>query len=163
MSQTQREAPPDIRQLAQQNLPQAPFPGGKQAPFRVYMDRGVHARIQQHSTEDVSVEICGVLVGKWARDADGPYVHVLECIPIRRVKRNEKPLPISASSHNRTCRKRHFPAASRRPSGFTWTGASMRGSSSTALRMFPSKSAACWSANGPATPTAPMCMCSSAF
>jgi proteasome lid subunit RPN8/RPN11 len=80
MSQTQREAPPDIRQLAQQNLPQAPFPGSKQAPFRVYMDKGVHSRIQQHSTEDVSVEICGVLVGKWARDADGPYVHVLECI-----------------------------------------------------------------------------------
>jgi proteasome lid subunit RPN8/RPN11 len=26
------------------------------------------------------VEICGVLVGTWARDGDGPYVHVRECI-----------------------------------------------------------------------------------
>lgn len=80
MSQKQREAPPDARQLAQQALPESPFPGGRNAPFRAYMDPAIQLRIGQHATEDVSVEICGVLVGKWARDADGPYVHVLESI-----------------------------------------------------------------------------------
>jgi hypothetical protein len=44
------------------------------------MDPAIQTRIWQHAGEDISVEICGVLVGKWVRDADGPYAHVLESI-----------------------------------------------------------------------------------
>ena len=80
MSQTQSAALPDIRHLAQQALSQGAFPGGRNALFRVYFDPGVHEAVRKHSLENVGVEICGVLVGRWARDADGPYVHISEAI-----------------------------------------------------------------------------------
>jgi proteasome lid subunit RPN8/RPN11 len=80
MSQTQRENAPDVRQLRQQDLPETSFPGGRKASFRVFIDPEIHTRVWKHSTEDISVEICGVLVGKWARDADGPFVLISESI-----------------------------------------------------------------------------------
>src|SRR6516164_4855365 len=71
---------PDVRQLRGEKLPDITFPGGKDQSFRIFFDPNVHAQVWKHSTEDVSVEIGGVLVGKWARDAAGPFVHISESI-----------------------------------------------------------------------------------
>src|SRR5205823_3384907 len=76
MSQTATSAAPDVRQLGQQELPEAPFPGGRNQPFRVFFKPEAHEGVWKHAAESASVEICGVLVGKWARDADGPFVLV---------------------------------------------------------------------------------------
>lgn len=69
-------AEPDIRVLREQTLPPLEFPGGRNQEFRVAMDPGVHAEIWKHGTQDTTVEICGVLVGKLGRDASGPFLHV---------------------------------------------------------------------------------------
>lgn len=69
-----------MHQLRQQDLPEAPFPGGKSQAFRVYFAPEIHERVARHGQENKEVEICGVLVGKWARDADGPYVLISESI-----------------------------------------------------------------------------------
>lgn len=80
MSHEKHENGPDIRQLRQQSLPEATFPGGRNQSFRVYLEPRIHGEIHKHSRDNSAVEICGVLVGKWARDADGPYVLISESI-----------------------------------------------------------------------------------
>jgi proteasome lid subunit RPN8/RPN11 len=70
---------PDARQLGDESLPEAGFPAGR-SDFRVYFDAETHARIVGHAAEDKSFEICGVLVGRWQQDANGPFVVVSEGI-----------------------------------------------------------------------------------
>ena len=70
----------DIRMLAQEDLPQGVFPGGRNERFRVFFTPEVHAALWAHAAEDTSVEICGVLVGSWHRDEIGPFVKVVESI-----------------------------------------------------------------------------------
>jgi proteasome lid subunit RPN8/RPN11 len=70
----------DIRLLANEDLPDAVFPGGRNEAFRVYFSPEVHAALWKHAGEDTSVEICGVLVGMWHRDDVGPFVKVVESI-----------------------------------------------------------------------------------
>lgn len=79
MSQTAATAP-DVQQLGQQGLSEAAFPGGRNQPFRVYLKPEAHEGLWKHANEHGSVEICGVLVGKWARDADGPFLLVSDFI-----------------------------------------------------------------------------------
>jgi proteasome lid subunit RPN8/RPN11 len=67
---------PDISQLAGESLASSPFPAPRSSDFRVYIDPGVYAAMLAHASEDVSFEICGVLVGDWGRDTDGPFVNV---------------------------------------------------------------------------------------
>ena len=67
---------PDVRQLSKEPLPKLTFPGGRSQDFRIFIAPEVHAEIWKHGTEDASVEICGVLVGQWNTDADGPFAHV---------------------------------------------------------------------------------------
>ena len=72
----------DVTQLAGARLARRPrFLGaqGKQA-FRVYFDRAIHERMAAHAAEKLALEICGVLVGQWQRDEDGPFVLVNEAI-----------------------------------------------------------------------------------
>ena len=64
---------PDVGQLKEKSLPEAPFLGGRNQPFRVYLAPDVHAGIWQHAIENGSIEICGVVVGRWAHDASGPH------------------------------------------------------------------------------------------
>src|SRR5260370_3586797 len=78
MSQT--TAPPDVQQLGQQSLSETAFPGGRNQPFRVYFKPEAHEGLWKHAHEHGSVEICGVLVGKWVRDADGPFLLVSDFI-----------------------------------------------------------------------------------
>jgi proteasome lid subunit RPN8/RPN11 len=70
----------DIRLLEREDLPQEAFPGGRSEPFRVFFTPEVHAALWKHAGEDTTVEICGVLVGSWHRDAVGPFVKVVESI-----------------------------------------------------------------------------------
>jgi proteasome lid subunit RPN8/RPN11 len=67
---------PDVRQLRAEGLPQERFPGGRDQDFRVFFTPEVHRAIWNHATEETAVEICGVLVGLWQRDEDGPFVAV---------------------------------------------------------------------------------------
>ena len=73
-------APPDIGQLKSRELPQLEFPGDAGTAFRIFIDAKVHEQVHAHANEDTSVEICGVLVGRWGRDAKGPFVLVTAAI-----------------------------------------------------------------------------------
>ena len=67
---------PDVRLLASEPLDAAAFPARAASPFRVFFEPAAHKEVAQHAGEDTTVEICGVLVGRWMQDEDGPYVHV---------------------------------------------------------------------------------------
>src|SRR5881394_1856696 len=67
---------PDVAQLAAENLATGVFPAPRKSDFRVYFDPQVYGATLAHAAEDVSFEICGVLVGDLSRDADGPFVNV---------------------------------------------------------------------------------------
>jgi proteasome lid subunit RPN8/RPN11 len=69
-------APPDVGQLQAEKLAEAPFPGGRRSAYRFYLDPAVHAGVWQHAHDNVTVEICGVLVGTLAKDGDGPFANV---------------------------------------------------------------------------------------
>ncbi len=66
----------DVRDLANEKLPVGKFPADLHVDFRLHMSPDVRRGIEQHAKADVSVEICGVLVGQWGQDDDGPYVNV---------------------------------------------------------------------------------------
>jgi proteasome lid subunit RPN8/RPN11 len=80
MANTAATEQPDVRQLSATELPAVTFPGGRSDAFRVYFDPGVHGRLWQHAAENLAVEVCGVLVGTWGRDAAGPFVAISEAI-----------------------------------------------------------------------------------
>ena len=67
---------PDVRLLETEKLVDIAFPGGRQQAFRIFIDPQVHDGIWKHAQEDMSVEICGVLVGQWGRDPDGPFASI---------------------------------------------------------------------------------------
>src|SRR5258708_1350552 len=71
---------PDVRQLGSDELPPADFPAGGRQDFRVFFAASVHEQIWKHASENLGIEICGVLVGRWQRDAAGPYVAIGEFI-----------------------------------------------------------------------------------
>ena len=76
MKETPRADSPDVRQLRRQDLPERSFPGGRDQDFRIYFAPEVHKELWKHAEEDTSVEICGVLVGRWGSDSDGPFVAI---------------------------------------------------------------------------------------
>ena len=70
----------DVRDLTSEKLPVGKFPAESRADFRFYMSPEVRRGIEQHAKADVSVEICGVLVGRWGIDDQGPYSAVTDYI-----------------------------------------------------------------------------------
>lgn len=70
----------DISDLKKEKLADGKFPAKPKADFRFHMTEAVHKDIQDHAKADKSVEICGVLVGKWAKDENGPFALVTENI-----------------------------------------------------------------------------------
>ena len=70
----------DVSDLAREELASAKFPVDYHAPFRLFLAPDVHRGIQAHAKEDASVEICGVLVGRWGRDDLGPFAEVTDYI-----------------------------------------------------------------------------------
>jgi proteasome lid subunit RPN8/RPN11 len=77
---TAAAATPDLRQLQEESLPAGDFPVGGRQDFRVFFSPTTHEQIWNHASENVALEICGVLVGAWQRDAVGPFVTVSEFI-----------------------------------------------------------------------------------
>jgi proteasome lid subunit RPN8/RPN11 len=71
---------PDMRQLQGENLPAGDFPAGAKQEYRVFFAPTVHQQIWKHASENVALEICGVLVGSWQRDTVGPFVTISEFI-----------------------------------------------------------------------------------
>ena len=71
---------PDVRLLRGEKLPEAPFPATRAADFRIHFHPAAHGRAVAHAKENTSVEICGVLVGDWGQDADGPFARISEII-----------------------------------------------------------------------------------
>ncbi|MEQ8211013.1 MAG: Mov34/MPN/PAD-1 family protein [Lacipirellulaceae bacterium] len=70
----------DVTHLAREPLEDATFPVGTEADFRLHMTPSVRGGIEEHAKADTSVEICGVLVGKWGKDENGPFVSVTDYI-----------------------------------------------------------------------------------
>lgn len=70
----------DVRDLAGETLAVVPFPASRTETFRVHLSDRVHQGVWTHASADTSHEICGVLVGTWARDTDGPFAYITEFI-----------------------------------------------------------------------------------
>ena len=73
-------SPLDVRLLAQEEIPEGAFPGAAGEDLRVYLAPTPHEQAWQHARRNRSVEVCGVLVGQWKRDAAGPFVEVRHLI-----------------------------------------------------------------------------------
>lgn len=71
---------PDVRLLRNEKLAESPFPASRAADFRIHFHPAAHGRAVAHAKEDKSVEICGVLVGDYGQDADGPYARITDII-----------------------------------------------------------------------------------
>lgn len=71
---------PDVRALADEALHETAFPGARLQAFRIFIEPSAHRAMREHCRAHSGVEVCGVLVGAWARDATGPYVRVDEHI-----------------------------------------------------------------------------------
>lgn len=72
----------DVTQLTSESLSSGSFPPGMASDFRLFFEPDVHATIQAHAGEDTSVEICGILVGRWEKDENGPFAvvsHRIRC------------------------------------------------------------------------------------
>jgi proteasome lid subunit RPN8/RPN11 len=78
----------DVAQLAERALPEGAFPAKGKKQFRVYFDRAIHERMAAHAAENLSVEICGILVGDWFKDENGPYVLINEAIRADKAQSN---------------------------------------------------------------------------
>ncbi|MCA9069722.1 MAG: Mov34/MPN/PAD-1 family protein, partial [Planctomycetaceae bacterium] len=70
----------DISDLKKEKLSDGQFPAKPKSDFRFHITEAVHKDIQNHAKADKSVEICGVLVGKWEKDENGPFALVTENI-----------------------------------------------------------------------------------
>ncbi len=70
----------DVRDLTRETLAVVPFPANRTESFRVHLSERVHQGVWTHASADTSHEICGVLVGTWARDPDGPFAYITEFI-----------------------------------------------------------------------------------
>jgi proteasome lid subunit RPN8/RPN11 len=66
----------DVTQLTKEGLSSGTFPACMAADFRLFFQPAVHAEILSHAAEDTSFEICGILVGCWESDGNGPYAVV---------------------------------------------------------------------------------------
>jgi proteasome lid subunit RPN8/RPN11 len=70
----------DAKDLKNDSLPTGTFPVDPRSDFRLHISPKVRSGIQQHAQADTSVEICGVLVGNWHRDENGPYADITDYI-----------------------------------------------------------------------------------
>ena len=72
----------DVSQLSKESLENGEFPASGRSNFRVHFAPEVHADVGDHAGDDTSVEICGVLVGGWQKDDNGPFAvirHSIRC------------------------------------------------------------------------------------
>ena len=70
----------DVRDLASEPLANGEFPAALTSDYRAYFSPEARAKMHAHATADVSVEICGVMVGSIIQDKNGPFMVVDDCI-----------------------------------------------------------------------------------
>jgi proteasome lid subunit RPN8/RPN11 len=70
----------DVRDLMKEELRAGTFPADSRADFRLHIAPEVRRGIEQHAKAGATVEICGVLVGHWGRDENGPFATVTDYI-----------------------------------------------------------------------------------
>jgi len=70
----------DVSDLQRENLPAASLPADMRSAFRLHLAPEVYRGVEAHAKADPSVEICGVLVGQWGHDANGPFALVTDYI-----------------------------------------------------------------------------------
>jgi proteasome lid subunit RPN8/RPN11 len=63
----------DVTALGSESLATGKFPASSRSDFRLFFAPSAHQQISQHAHQDSSVEICGVLVGEWRQDENGPF------------------------------------------------------------------------------------------
>lgn len=66
----------DVTQLAGETMPADAFPAPLKADFRAFFEPDVHRAVHAHASENTRVEICGVLVGEWRKDDNGPFASI---------------------------------------------------------------------------------------
>jgi proteasome lid subunit RPN8/RPN11 len=70
----------DVTQLANESMSGDAFPASLKADFRVFLDPDVHKAVHAHAAENTKIEICGVIVGEWKRDDNGPFAAITDFI-----------------------------------------------------------------------------------
>jgi proteasome lid subunit RPN8/RPN11 len=70
----------DFRNIALQDLPKAEFPADVFHEYRVHMAAEAYDAMMAHAGTTSEVEICGVLIGKVARDERGPFLLIRSVI-----------------------------------------------------------------------------------
>lgn len=70
----------DVSQLSVETLDRTDFPAPRRSDFRVSFTPAARDKMHAHAGADVSVEICGVLVGRLCQDDEGPFAIVEDCV-----------------------------------------------------------------------------------
>lgn len=74
MSTQQRQ--PDVSQISLKDLPEKPFASEGEPLLRVSFSASAYEAVRRHARENTSIEICGVLAGRPARDKQGAFLEV---------------------------------------------------------------------------------------
>lgn len=69
---------PDISEINVAGLQERPFP--LRQDYRIAISKHAYETIYKHAKDNISVEICGVLIGDIFKDADGPYLEITDVI-----------------------------------------------------------------------------------
>jgi proteasome lid subunit RPN8/RPN11 len=71
----------EINNIDLKDFPYEDFPGVESfESFRVFLEEKEYDLILGHANEDVSVELCGVLVGEMCQDSRGPFLKISNTI-----------------------------------------------------------------------------------
>jgi proteasome lid subunit RPN8/RPN11 len=70
---------PDALRMALPEIPEAPF-DRREVEYRVVLELPAHQEIVAHAESNPDIEVCGVLVGDVYKDAQGPYLIVVDAI-----------------------------------------------------------------------------------
>lgn len=70
----------DVRDLAGQSLHREAFPTEPRSDYRLHFGPAARQKMHDHAEADTSVEICGVLVGRFCEDENGPFAVVENAI-----------------------------------------------------------------------------------
>jgi len=70
----------DVKDLKNEQLPANRFPVDPRSDFRLHMAAAARRGMLEHAKTDTTVEICGVLVGNWHSDENGPFLAITDYI-----------------------------------------------------------------------------------
>lgn len=67
---------PDVSQIPLKDLPERLFAAEAEPPLRVSFSAAAYEAVRRHARENTSVEVCGVLAGRPARDKQGAFLEI---------------------------------------------------------------------------------------